>query len=307
ATNKNVVLIASSVHPDTKTVLRTVLSDLPVEVREVPAGDDGVLRPEAIAEHAGDDVACLVQQSPNARGLIEDWSGCFKALKDASTTGKAPLAIAVCNPIACALLKNPGDCGADVAVGEGQPLGIPLQLGGPYLGLFAAKKDFLRKMPGRLVGMTTDAEGRRAFCLSLQTREQHIRGAKATSNVCTNQGLLALRATMYMTAMGRTGLREVAEQSWHKAHDLAKRIEQLDGYSRADSGHFFHEFVVKCPVPAKQVLDHCKSRGILAGIPMDSKRLGGSGDTHELLVAVTEKRSAADLDAFVSALSEIKG
>ncbi|GAB4519313.1 MAG: aminomethyl-transferring glycine dehydrogenase subunit 1 [Phycisphaerales bacterium] len=310
ATGKHVVLIAGSLHPDYTTVLRTILSDLPVELRELPVGDDGVLHPDTVRAHAGDDVACLVQQSPNARGLVEDWSGCFAALKQASTTGKPPLAIAVCNPIACALLKNPGACGADVAVGEGQPLGIPLQLGGPYLGLFAAKKDFLRKMPGRLVGMTTDAQGRRSFCLSLQTREQHIRGAKATSNVCTNQGLLALRATMYMSAMGRTGLREVAEQSWHKAHDLCRRIEAIDGFSRADAGHFFHEFVVTCPVPAKRVVDHCKSRGILAGIPMDSARLGGNGgagDPNELLVAVTEKRSAAELDAFVHALSEMKG
>ncbi len=307
ATSKNVVLVASSLHPDYKTVLHTILSDLPVEVREVPAGDDGVLSADAVVEHAGDDIACLVQQSPNARGLIEDWSGCFKALKDGSSTGKAPLAIAICNPIACALLKNPGDCGADVACGEGQPLGIPLQLGGPYLGLFAAKKDYLRKMPGRLVGMTQDAQGRRAFCLSLQTREQHIRGAKATSNVCTNQGLLALRATMYMSAMGRTGLREVAEQSWHKAHDLARKIDTLPGYAHADSGHFFNEFVVTCPVPARDVLAHCKTKGLLAGIPMDSQRLGGSGSANELLIAVTEKRSAAEINALVAALSEIKG
>lgn len=310
ATGKRVVLVASSVHPDYQTVLRTVLADLPCEVREVPVNSVGVLEPGIVTEHAGDDVACLVLQSPNVRGLVEDWSGCFRALKDASTTGKAPLAIAICNPVACALLKNPGACGADVAVAEGQPLGIPLQLGGPYLGLFAAKKEFLRKMPGRLVGMTKDAQGRRAYCLALQTREQHIRGAKATSNVCTNQGLLALRATMYMTAMGRTGLREVAEQSWHKAHALAKKIDALDGYRvpALHAGvHFFHEFVVECPKPASDIVRHAKQRGVLAGVPMHSERLFKVGEANELLIAVTEKRSSRDLDTLVQALEEAKG
>lgn len=310
ATDKGVVLIAGSLHPDYKAVLRTILADLPVEVREIPAGSRGVIETAAVEEHAGDDVACLVLQSPNVCGLVEDWAACFNALKAGNAKGKAPLAIAVCNPIACALLKTPGACGADVAVGEGQPLGIPLQLGGPYLGLFAAKKDFLRKMPGRLVGMTEDAEGRRAFCLSLQTREQHIRGAKATSNVCTNQGLLALRATMYMTAMGRTGLREVAEQSWHKSHALAKKIDALDSYrvpALHEDAQFFHEFVVECPVSAQEVVARCKDRGVLAGIPLSSQRLAGMGEDNELLVAVTEKRSAADLETLVTALNEIKG
>ncbi len=308
ATDKTTVLAASSLHPDYRTVLETVLSDLPVEIRVVEAGSGGTVSPDAVKQHAGDNVACLVLQSPNLRGLIEDWSGCFAALKSGSTSGKAPVAIAVCNPMACALLKNPGACGADVAVGEGQPMGIPLSFGGPYLGLFAARHEFLRKMPGRLVGMTNDAEGRRAFCLSLQTREQHIRGAKATSNVCTNQGLLALRATMYMTAMGRTGLREAAQQCWHKAHAAAKRIAATDGYELADpSGDFFHEFVVRCPVPAQEVIDHAKSLGVLAGVPLNHARLGGAGDERELLVAVTEKRSAGEIDALIAALSSVKG
>jgi len=303
-TGKRRVLVADSVHPDHLQVLETFLAELPVELIVLPT-TDGVLSAETVTAHADSDTAAIIVQSPNMRGLIEDWSGCFKAMKDASEKGKEPLAIAVFNPVACALLKTPGECGADIATGEGQPLGIPLQFGGPYLGLFAAKKAFLRKMPGRLIGQTEDNEGRRSFCLSLQTREQHIRGEKATSNICTNQGLLALRATMFMTAIGPVGIREMAEQSWHKAHELAKRIDALPGFSRADTGHFFNEFVVRCPVPAKRVIDAAREKGILAGIAMDSNRLNSVGDANELLVAVTEKRTKEEIDAYIDVLKGI--
>lgn len=304
-TGKRRVLVASSVHPHTRDVISTMISDLAAEYVEVEAGEDGVVSPEHVTAMCDDDTACLVLQSPNVFGLIENWSACFDAMRSACDSGKKPLAIASCNPIACALLKNPGDSGADIAVGEGQPLGIPLQLGGPYVGLFAAKKDFTRKMPGRLVGMSEDAEGRRAFTLTLQTREQHIRGAKATSNICTNQGLLALRATMYMTAMGPQGLREVAEQCWHKAHDLAKQIDALDGFSLKYPGHFFHEFVVECPVPARVIIDQAKEHGFLAGIDLSHDRIGNIGSDRDLLVSVTEKRTKDELDRFARALAEI--
>lgn len=230
STGKRRVLVAGTLHPDSLQVLRTYMDDLPAKLIELPVSEDGVVAPSVVAEHADDDTACVIVQSPNVFGLIEDWSACFDTVKNASTKGAKALGVAVFNPIACALLKTPGACGADVAAGEGQPLGVPMQLGGPYLGLFAAKQEFLRKMPGRLVGETTDSDGRRAFSLILQTREQHIRGAKATSNICTNQGLLALRATMHMSAMGPAGIRAVAEQCWHKAHGLAKRIDALPGY-----------------------------------------------------------------------------
>ncbi len=304
-TGKRRVLVSGAVHPDTRRVLRTYLDDLPAEYVEIPAcAATGTTLVDAVERAADNDSACLIVQSPNIFGLIEDWSGCFAALKRASTAGIEPLGVAVFNPIACALLKNPGACGADIAAGEGQPLGVPMQFGGPYLGLFAAKKEHLRRMPGRLVGETTDAEGRRAFSLVLQTREQHIRGAKATSNICTNQGLLALRATMYMTAMGPAGVREVAEQCWHKSHALAKRIAALPGFSLRYDGEFFNEFVVTCPKPARAIIDAAKGAGVLAGVDLSSERVGAVGAPDELLITVTEKRTAADMDRLVAALAK---
>ncbi|MFG0258097.1 MAG: aminomethyl-transferring glycine dehydrogenase subunit GcvPA [Phycisphaerales bacterium JB043] len=304
-TGKRRVLVASTIHPHSAQVLRTHLEDLPVEYVELPSGADGTVSPAVVAEHANDDTACLVLQSPNFLGNIENWTDAFSALRAASSVGKPPLAIAVTNPIACALLKTPGDCDADIACGEGQPLGIPMQFGGPYLGFFAAKQSFLRKMPGRLVGEATDANGRRSFALVLQTREQHIRGAKATSNVCTNQGLLALRATMHMTAMGRQGIREVAEQCWHKAHSLARRISALEGYSLRHDAQFFNEFVVTCPKPASEIISICVQHAILPGVALNAVGLLPNAEPHDLLIAVTEKRSADDLDALVNTLQSI--
>jgi len=306
-TGKRRVLAASTLHPDTLATLRTHLSDLPAELVVIPAGAEGRISPAAVREHADFDTAAILIPSPNVYGLVEDTAACFEAALAASDKGKDPLRVAVFNPVACALLKKPGELGADVAVGEGQPLGIPMQFGGPYLGLFAAKKSFLRKMPGRLVGETVDADGRRAFALVLQTREQHIRGAKATSNVCTNQGLLALRATMHMTALGPAGLREVAEHCWHKAHALAKKIEAIPGFQRKHPGEFFNEFVVSCPRPAAEIVDACREKTIAPGIDLSTDRAGRIGDPNDLLIAVTEKRTAGELNDLVAALKELAG
>lgn len=302
ATGKRRVLVASTLHPHYRAVLDTGLADLPATLIEVPA-KDGRLDPAEVKRLADDDTACLVVQSPNFFGQIEDWQTLFDAVRSSSSVGKSPLGIAVFNPIACALLRTPGECGADVAAGEGQPLGIPLQFGGPYLGLFAARREHLRRMPGRLIGQTQDAEGRRAFSLVLQTREQHIRGAKATSNICTNQGLLALRATMYLSAMGPAGLRVAAEQCWHKAHYLASRIEALPAYSLRYTGDFFHEFVVKCPKPAAQIVNAARDAGVMAGVPLGTERVGGLGAADELLIAVTEKRTREEMDRLVDILA----
>jgi glycine dehydrogenase subunit 1 len=188
-------------------------------------------------------------------------------------------------------------------VAEGQPLGVPLQYGGPYLGLFACKKEFLRKIPGRLVGETVDADGRRSFCLTLQTREQHIRREKATSNVCTNQGLLATRAAIYMSAVGPRGLSTIAQLCVHKSHYAAQRIATLPGFALRFDGPFFKEFVVTTEKPVDKVLAHCRARGVNAGVP-----LGKWYDelSNCFVVAVTEKRTQAEIDALVDALATVE-
>ncbi len=300
-TGKRRVLVAETLHPHYLAVLRTSCAALPVELVVLKAEEGkGVVSAESVKGAMDHDTAAVVVQSPNVYGMIEDWEGQFEA---GHSEGKT-LGVAVFNPIACALLKNPGVCGADIAVGEGQPLGVPLQAGGPWLGLFAAKEKLLRKMPGRLIGQTTDADGRRGFCLTLQTREQHIRGAKATSNICTNQGLLAVYASVYMTTMGPKGMREAARQCYHKAHYAAERIGGLEGHSLAyDDGAFFHEFVVNCPADAEVVVKAGHERGISPGIAM--KKVLGIGENNQLLIAVTEKRSVDEIDALVDLLGEV--
>ena len=300
SSGKRRVLAASTLNPDYLAVLRTYLDELPVELIELPAVE-GRVAADTVRRQMDDDTAAVVVQSPNIWGLIEDWNGCFGAAHEKDKTA----AIAVFNPMACALLKKPGECGADIAAGEGQPLGVPLSFGGPYIGLFAARKDFVRRMPGRLIGRTIDADGRPAYCLTLQTREQHIRGAKATSNICTNQGLLALRATMYMTTLGKEGLRETAQQCYHKAHYLAERICALDGYRLKFDGPFFNEFCVTCPQPVTEIIEAAKRRRILAGIAPHGRRMGRIGEPNDLLIAVTEKRTKHEMDALVDVLQEV--
>ena len=294
------LLVASTMHPEYIAVLRTVLSDLPVTLTMLEA-TDGHIAPRTVKTAITDDTAAVIVQSPNVWGQIEDWSGCFEEVHGCNKAA----GIAVFNPIACGMLKTPGECGADIAAGEGQPLGNALNLGGPYLGLLAAKDSYARKMPGRLIGMTTDSEGRRAFCLTLQTREQHIRGAKATSNVCTNQGLMAMRATMFMTSLGSIGMSEMARQCWHKSHYLADAITSLDGWNLKYSGHFFNEFTVECPIPVTEVVEKGKANGILVGVAASGRRMRGLSTSDDLIIAVTEKRTKHEMDALVALFKEM--
>jgi glycine dehydrogenase subunit 1 len=299
-TRRHTILVASTIHPEYLAVLRTCVSDLHVQLKVLDAVDGKVL-PETVRQNMCSDVAAVIVQSPNIWGQIEDWGGCFEVAHEDPKT----LAIAVFNPIASGLLKTPGECGADLAAGEGQPLGNALNLGGPYLGLLSAKEKFTRKMPGRLVGMTTDKDARRVFCLTLQTREQHIRGAKATSNVCTNQGLMAMRATMFMTTVGRDGLAEMARQSWHKAHYLAEQITSLDGWSLAFGGEFFNEFTLECPIDVTELVNTGKERGVLVGVAANGRRMQNLSTGNELIIAVTEKRTRHEMDALVALFKEM--
>lgn len=293
---KKVLFASEAVHPDTRQVIRTLTYEQPIEPIRLPA-KDGLVDLDALSNALDDTVGSVVIQSPNFFGLVERVADVVKMAHDVGA-----LVIQSVDPISCSLLKRPGELDVDIAVGEGQSLGIPMSYGGPFLGFFACREAYLRKMPGRIVGMGQDANGKRGFCLALQTREQHIKRERATSNVCTNQGLIAFRAAVHMAAMGKTGLRKQAELCFDKAHYAANRVQELSGYDLKFSGPFFREFVVQSKHDVQKVLDHCRSQNILAGVP-----LGQWFDDMDdcFLVAVTEKRSKTEIDALIEALSTV--
>ena len=284
---RNVVAVSEAVHPHYRQVLDTYCWALGVEVKTVPHTQG--LTPDASAEGC----ACLVVQSPNFFGGIED----LKAAREAADRAGS-LLVVVADPVACALLKSPGEYGADVVVGEGQPMGIAMGLGGPMLGLFACKKEHVRRIPGRIVGRTKEAHGdREGFVMTLRTREQDIRREKATSNICTNEALMALAATVYMIALGKNGMRQVAQTSFNNARYLQSRLPE--SVKVWNDGKTFCEFVLELPKDATEVRDAMLAKGILAGLP-----LGGyyEGMQNHLLVATTESRTKDQIDAYVEAL-----
>jgi len=295
ATRRGRVVVAGALHPHYRAVLRTYLEDRAITI---VADRGGQCAPEDLQAALGDDVACVVYQHPNFFGLLESPRMIHSLAHQAGA-----LAVAVCDPVALALLEPPGageeTSAADIAVGEGQGLGNPPSFGGPLLGFFACRKALVRRMPGRLAAETVDVNGKRGFVLTLQTREQHIRREKATSNICTNQGLLALRATIHMALLGREGMREMAELCVQKTHHASHASASLPGYRLAYEGAFFREFVLECPVDASRVVAAGRERGILPGIDM------GRFDPdwrRRLLVAVTEQRSAEDIAAWADVL-----
>ncbi len=287
------IVVSSAVHPHTREVLNTYLRELPIDVVEVET-TGGVTNPEDL-HRAMDDQACaLLVQSPNVFGAVEP----LERLS-AITHEAGGLVIASVDPISCFLLKRPGDLGADIVVGDGQAMGIPLSYGGPSLGFMACRKKFMRKLPGRLIGATTDRQGRRAYCLTLQTREQHIRRERATSNICTNQGLLAIRVAVYLSAMGKRGASRIASLCLDKAHYAADRIAALDGFDLRFQSPFFKEFVVRTTKDVDQTLASARSKGVMAGVPLKPwyPQMGDS-----FLVAVTEKRTREEIDRLVEVL-----
>jgi glycine dehydrogenase subunit 1 len=292
-TGKREIIVSAGVHPHYRQVLKTYLSDLPAIYTEIPL-KNGSVDTQELESELEEDTAAVIVQSPNFLGHIQQVETIAKFAH-----ANQSLCIQVFNPLSLGLLKRPGEMDVDIAVGEGQPLGIPLQFGGPYLGLFATKNQFVRKMPGRLVGQTVDADGKRAFCLTLQTREQHIRREKATSNVCTNQGLLALRASVYMAAMGPRGMREAAQQCFNKTSYLVDRLKSVGIERKFPQQPFFNEVLVKLNAPAEEILDKAHTAGVLAGYPIgrDYPELSDC-----LLIAVTEKRTKAELDRLVELL-----
>jgi glycine dehydrogenase subunit 1 len=251
--------------------------------------------PVATLREVAQDAACVVVQNPNFLGGVEDLPGVAEAAHAAGA-----VAVASVHPLSLAVLKSPGEAACDIAVGDAQPLGIPLGFGGPWCGFIAARRDFLREMPGRIVGETVDAEGQRGFVLTLQTREQHIRREKASSNICTNQALMALRATIYMEALGPSGMRRAAELCVRRAHELAEKVARVPGVKLPYSAPFFHEFVAEIP-HAAQTLARLQERGFLGGLFLQPFYR----DLREhVLLCATERHSPADLDAFVAALTE---
>jgi len=292
----NKVLISQSVHPEYRRVLDTYLHGLELEVVEIPVCD-GVTDVDALNEETDEDTLAVIIQNPNFFGLLEPADDIAPLAEDAGD-GKAQFVVAA-DPISLALLKPPAEYGADIIVGEGQPLGNPLSFGGPHLGFFAATSKHIRRMPGRLIGETVDEDGVRGYVMSMQTREQHIRRHRATSNICTNEALNALAATVYLSLMGKKGLREVAEQSTQKAHYAAKHIDSIDGFSLKYNKPFFKEFVVQCNRPAGDIIDSMLDHDILAGV--DLGKFYPEMD-NSMLVAVTEKRTKDEIDDFVSRL-----
>jgi glycine dehydrogenase subunit 1 len=293
-TRRDKIVVATSVHPEYREVARTYTQHGAAEIVEA-AFDEEIGRVGDLSA-LDERTAALVVQSPNFFGCVED----LTALADAAHTVGALLVVVVTEAISFGLLKSPGACGADIVVGEGQSFGIPMSFGGPHVGLFATQEKFVRQMPGRLCGVAYDKNGNRGFVLTLSTREQHIRREKATSNICTNQGLIALAATIYMETMGKQGLQEVAMQNAQKAAYAKKQIPGIAGYSVPFSAPTFNEFVVRGPRPATEILEKLRTEnGIIGGLALSKYYAGHDND---FLVCVTETSLKDTIDHLTNAL-----
>ncbi|NKB47036.1 MAG: aminomethyl-transferring glycine dehydrogenase subunit GcvPA [Legionellales bacterium] len=295
------ILLIGSVHPYYRQVVQTIVSQQQIELVDIPVESaTGVYAAEQLTAYEKTEFAAVVVQQPNFLGClhatdtITDWAHAHDALL-----------IACVNPMAMALCQEPGqwgDTGADIVCGDLQPLGIPLAFGGPYAGFLTARKTFARQMPGRIVGRTQDLDGKTGFCLTLQAREQHIRRSKATSNICTNQGLLVTAVTIYLSLLGDTGLRQVAQTCHQQATALLQKITAINGVQRIGDAPFFHEFAVSLPKPVDRVLTELAQRGIQGGVSltaMDPSWPDG------LLICVTETKTMDDITQYAAQLAEV--
>ncbi|MBN2381138.1 aminomethyl-transferring glycine dehydrogenase subunit GcvPA [candidate division WOR-3 bacterium] len=290
------ILVAETLHPYHTRVIRTYAEGLEIPVEIIPA-THGVIEMTTVDEMLNEDVAAIVVSHPNFFGLLES---VFEISDTVHKVGG--FLIVSVDPISLGVLAPPGTYEADIAVAEGQSLGIPLGFGGPYLGIFTARKDYIRRMPGRIIGRTTDLDGNDGFVMTLQTREQHIRREKATSNICTNEGLCALAATVFLSVIGRQGIKEMANLCVQKAHYLAERLQKLGGCELEFRNAFFKEFAVRTHRPAAEIIDAMLKKGFLAGVDLGQFRKDWK---NLLLVAVTEKRTKQEMDAFINALASI--
>lgn len=296
-TKRTKVIASAAIHPQYLAVAHTYVQHAGIELQQsLYCTESGTTLPESLSA-IDDKTAAVVVQSPNFFGCIED----LQALTEKAHAHGALLIVAVTEAMSFGLLRSPGACGADIVVAEGQSFGVPMSFGGPYVGLFATRDKYARQIPGRLVGEAYDKNGRRGFVLTLATREQHIRREKATSNICTNEGLIALAATIYLETMGRRGVQEAARQCAQKAHYAAREFSKLEGFSLPFSAPFFNEFVVRAPVEASPLLDKlAREKGIDGGIALsrfDSDR------PNDFLVCATETNTRDDIDALVQGLS----
>lgn len=294
-TKRNEIVIAGQLHPHYLEVIRTICVRRDVSVKQTRL-NEGIADLDDLRKSVSSVTACVVAQHPNFFGCLEQVAEIGAVAHDVGA-----LYVVSVDPISLGILAPPGDYGADVVTGEGQCLGIPTSFGGPYLGIFAVKEALMRKIPGRLSGVTVDAQGKRGFVLTLQTREQQIRREKATSNICTNQGLMMLAATVYLALMGKRGIQEVAELCVQKSHYLASEIAKVKGFKLRYTSPFFKEFVVDTPKPPNEIVRRLSKRNVLPGI--DLARFDGA--TQGLLITVTEKRTKAEMERLIQELKNL--
>lgn len=286
--NRDEVLVSSTINPETLTVIKTYCESRDVKVTVIESSNC-LMDKDALAKALNERSACLYVQNPNYYGYLEDVEELTKLVHE-----NGARMIEGVNPISLAIMKTPGEMGVDIAVGEGQPLGLPIAFGGPYLGFMTCKKELMRKLPGRIVGQTTDHDGNRAFVLTLQAREQHIRREKASSNICSNEALCAMTASVYLASMGPDGLRKVATSSMSHAHYLCEELNKI-GFEKVSDNEFFNEFLSTSKVDPKVLEEHLSKKGILMGLPVEDK----------ILWATTELNSKEKIDELIKAIKEV--